>query len=106
MAAKLEEIKNGAFVRGVASAQAVHVVSVDWIGDQAISVVFRDHNGAVAEAILYRDDEHRLEVEHVRRQNIWHNLGRRLAECGPRLGVDVKRRACGVASADIRWSFA
>ena len=63
MAAKLEEIKNGASVRGVASAQAVHVVSVDWIGDQAISVVFRDHNGAVAEAILYRDDEHRLEVE-------------------------------------------
>jgi hypothetical protein len=41
----------------------VHVISVDWIGDQAINVVFRDHNGAVAEAVLYRDDEHRLEVE-------------------------------------------
>ena len=38
MAARLEEIKNGASVRGIASAQAVHVVSVDWIGDQAISV--------------------------------------------------------------------
>ncbi|WP_157080322.1 DEAD/DEAH box helicase, partial [Sphingobium cloacae] len=63
MAARLEEIKNGASVRGVASAQAVHVVSVDWIGDQAISVVFRDHNGTVAESVLYRDDEHRLEVE-------------------------------------------
>ena len=42
----------------------------------------------------------------VRRQNIRHNLRRRLAECGPRLGVDVRRRACGVASADVRWSFA
>ncbi len=42
----------------------------------------------------------------VRRQNIWHTSRRKLAECGPRLGVDVKRRACGVASADIRWSFA
>ena len=63
MAARLEEIKNGASVRGIASAQAVHVISVDWIGDQAISVVFRDHNGTVAEAVLYRDDEHRLEVE-------------------------------------------
>jgi hypothetical protein len=42
----------------------------------------------------------------VRRQNIWHNSRRRLAECGPRLGVDVRRRACGVASADIRWSVA
>jgi NAD(P)-dependent dehydrogenase (short-subunit alcohol dehydrogenase family) len=40
----------------------------------------------------------------VRRQNIWRNLQRKLAECGPRLGVDVRRRACGVASADARWS--
>ena len=63
MVAKLEDIKNGASVRGIASAQPVQVVSVDWIGDQAINVVYRDHNGTVAEAVLYRDDEHRLEVE-------------------------------------------
>ncbi|MGO9772269.1 MAG: helicase-related protein [Roseiarcus sp.] len=61
--AKLEEIKNGASVRGIASAQSAQVLSVDWIGDQAINVVYRDHNGTVAEAVLYRDDEHRLEVE-------------------------------------------
>ena len=42
----------------------------------------------------------------VRRQNIRHNSRRRLAECGPRLGVDVRRRACGVASADARWFVA
>ena len=46
------------------------------------------------------------DVQYVRRQYIWHNSRRRLAECGPRLGVDVKRRACGVASADVRWSVA
>ena len=63
MSTKLENIKNGASVRGVVSAQAVQIVSVDWIGDQAINVVFRDHNGTVAETVLYRDDEHRLEVE-------------------------------------------
>lgn len=63
MAAKLEDIKNGASVRGIASNQAAQVLSIDWIGDQAINVVFRDHNGIVAEAVLYRDDEHRLEVE-------------------------------------------
>jgi superfamily II DNA or RNA helicase len=63
MSARLEDIKNGATVRGVASAQAVQIVSVDWIGDQAINVVFRDHNGTVAETVLYRDDEHRLDVE-------------------------------------------
>lgn len=42
----------------------------------------------------------------VRRQNIRHNSRRRLAECGLRLGVDVRRRVCGVASAYVRWSFA
>ena len=63
MSARLEDIKNGASVRGVVSAQAVQIVSVDWIGDQAINVVFRDHNGTVAETVLYRDDENRLEVE-------------------------------------------
>ena len=63
MVAKLEDIKNGASVRGIASAQSVQIVSVDWIGDQAINVVYRDHNGTVAEAVLYRDDEHRLDVE-------------------------------------------
>ena len=42
----------------------------------------------------------------VRHQNIWRSSGRRLAECGPRLGLDFRRRACGVASADVRWSVA
>ncbi|MFG1419978.1 DUF6766 family protein, partial [Xanthobacter sp. V0B-10] len=38
----------------------------------------------------------------VRRQNIWRRSRRRLAECGPRLGFDVRRRAYGAASADVR----
>ena len=67
MSAKLEDIKNGASVRGIASNEAVQVVSTEWIGDQAVNVVYRDHNGAVAEAILYRDDEHRLQVEQAGR---------------------------------------
>mgnify|MGYP006284527303 CR=1 FL=1 len=42
----------------------------------------------------------------VRRQNIWRRSRRKLAECGPRLGYGFRRRACGVASADVRWSVA
>lgn len=61
--AKLEDIKNGALIKGIAPNQFVQVVSVDWIGDQAMNVVFRDQNGAVSETTLYRDDEHRLDVE-------------------------------------------
>ena len=48
----------------------------------------------------------RLEFAAVRRQNIWHNSRRKLAECEPRLGLGFRRRACGVASADARWSVA
>ena len=42
----------------------------------------------------------------VRRQNIWHNSRRRLTECGPRLRLMFRRRACDVASADVRASVA
>ncbi len=48
----------------------------------------------------------RTRSQSVRRQNIWHNSRRRSAECGPRLGLMFRRRACSVASADVRVSFA
>lgn len=60
---KLEEIKNGALVAGVMPGQVVEVVSVDWIGNQALNVVYRVPGGSVAETTLYRDDEFRLSVE-------------------------------------------
>jgi hypothetical protein len=46
------------------------------------------------------------DTQSVRHQNIWRRSRRRLAEWGPRLGIDVRRRACGAASADVRWSVA
>ena len=42
----------------------------------------------------------------VRRQIIWRSRWAGLVEHRPRLGVDVKRRGCGVASVDVRWSVA
>jgi superfamily II DNA or RNA helicase len=60
---KLEEIKNGASVAGVVPNQSIEVVSVDWIGDQALNLVYRILGGSVSETTLYRDDEHRLSVE-------------------------------------------
>lgn len=58
--ARLEDIKNGAAVSGVTPSQTVEVVSVEWIGDQAINLVYRVPGGSVSETTLYRDDEHRL----------------------------------------------
>lgn len=59
----LEEIKNGAQLRGILPGQPVEVVSVEWIGDQAINLVYRVLTGGVAETTLYRDDQVRLELE-------------------------------------------
>lgn len=63
MPAPLEEVKNGARVTGIAPGQAVEIVSVDWIGNQALNVVYRAQEGGVSETTLYRDDEHRLSIE-------------------------------------------
>jgi hypothetical protein len=60
---RLEDIKGGAFVRGIVPQHLVQVVSFDWIGQQALNVLYRDPNGAIAESTLYRDDEHRLSLE-------------------------------------------
>jgi len=60
---KLEDIRNGASIAGVVPNQTVEAVSVEWIGDQAINLVYRVPGGSVSETTLYRDDEHRLAVE-------------------------------------------
>ena len=65
----LEDIKNGAVIEGIAPGQAVEVVATDWIGEQAINVVYRVSDGLIAETILYRDDEHRLHI--VMRGRVW-----------------------------------
>ncbi|QPC91621.1 FMN-binding protein [Mesorhizobium sp. INR15] len=44
-----------------------------------------------------------IQIQAVRRQNIRLSLRRSLAECRPHLGVDVMRRSCGAASADVGW---
>ena len=59
---KLEDIRNGASIAGVVPNQTVEAVSVEWIGDQAINLVYRVPGGSVSETTLYRDDEHRLFV--------------------------------------------
>lgn len=50
-------------VGGVIPNQMVEAVSAEWIGDQAINLVYRVPGGSVSETTLYRDDEHRLAVE-------------------------------------------
>jgi len=59
---KLEDIQPNASLKGVRPDSAVTVVNVQWHGSDALTLVYRDASGRVADEILYRHDEPRLEV--------------------------------------------
>ena len=56
---KLEDLRPNASVRGILSDAVVEVVSVEWHGSDALTLLYRGTKG-VAEEILYRHDEPRL----------------------------------------------
>lgn len=60
---KLEDIRGGATIRGIVANEAVQVVSVDWIGDQAMNIVYRTFAGEVGERTLFREDEPQIELD-------------------------------------------
>ncbi|GIW33269.1 helicase-related protein [Meiothermus sp.] len=59
---KLEDLTPGTSVRGILPHSAVTVVNVQWHGYEALTLVYRDAGGKVADELLYRHDEARLEV--------------------------------------------
>jgi SNF2 family DNA or RNA helicase len=60
--ATLESLVAGAAVRGVAPDGLVTVVGVQWFGSGAIELTYKDAAGKVANELLYRHDEARLQV--------------------------------------------
>lgn len=58
---RLEDIRPGLALRGVLPDCIVTVVSVQWHGANALSMVYRTPSGSVAEEMVYREDEQRLE---------------------------------------------
>lgn len=55
--ARLEDLVAGAAVSGVDPAGPVTVVTAQWHGTQAVTLVFRDASSQVQERLLYRADE-------------------------------------------------
>ncbi|MEZ4503014.1 MAG: helicase-related protein [Dehalococcoidia bacterium] len=60
--ATLEELTQSASIRGITPDGAVTVVNVQWFGSDALELTYKDHSGRVANQLLYRHDESRLEV--------------------------------------------
>src|SRR3989449_1189523 len=64
---RLEDLQTNATVRGILPDCLVTVVSVQWFGSEALELTYKDPGGRVANQLLYRHDEPRLElVEHGR----------------------------------------
>lgn len=59
---KLGELTPYTAIRGILPDATVSVVSVEWHGPDALTLVYRGPSGKVANEILYRHDEARLEV--------------------------------------------
>src|SRR6266508_6444715 len=59
---RLEDLKEGASVRGILPNQNVTVIAAKWHGDSVITLTFRDANGRPIERLLYRHDEPNMEV--------------------------------------------
>jgi superfamily II DNA or RNA helicase len=60
---RLEDIRAGKRLRGISpDGNAVEVLSVEWYGEEAIRVVYRDGAGSLGEGLLYRDAEATLEL--------------------------------------------
>ncbi|MFN8634276.1 MAG: helicase-related protein [Chloroflexota bacterium] len=58
----LEELRPNAAVRGILPDSLVAVVSVQWYGSDALNLTYRAANGKVADELLYRHDEERIEI--------------------------------------------
>ncbi len=57
---KLEELQPQTALRGILPDAVVTVVSVQWQGPDALTLIYRGPSSGVAEEILYRHDEPRL----------------------------------------------
>ena len=66
---KLEDIKKDAQVKGIVDGQIVRIVTVEPIGDHALTVYYKDHQGQFAERMLFRSDE--LNLEHATAGRPW-----------------------------------
>lgn len=64
---KLEDIKTGATIEGIESGQIVKVISVEYIGADALTLYYKNAEGSVKERMLFRSDENNLSIASVGR---------------------------------------
>lgn len=59
---KLEDLQPNAAIRGILPDALVTVVNVQWFGSEALELTYKTPVGKVANELLYRHDEQRIEI--------------------------------------------
>jgi len=59
---RLEDLQNNTSVKGILPDSLVTVVSVKWFGSEALELTYKTPTGKVANELLFRDDESRIEI--------------------------------------------
>src|SRR3989304_5253638 len=59
---RLEDLTPNATIRGLLPTSLATVVNVQWFGSEALELTYKDAAGNVANELLYRHDEPRLEI--------------------------------------------
>lgn len=65
--ATLEQLQPNASIRGIRPDCAVTVVNIKWFGSEALDLTYKDPSGKVANELLYRHDEPRIELVQIGR---------------------------------------
>ena len=60
---KLEELTVGSNVIGLVNNESVQVVAVKWYGSAVLEITYKNSQGMLANQLLYREDEARLEIQ-------------------------------------------
>ena len=63
---RLEELRPNAALRGILPDALVSVVGVHWFGSEAVELTYKTATGKVANELLYRHDEERIQVVRAR----------------------------------------
>ncbi|MEA2078400.1 MAG: helicase-related protein, partial [Pseudomonadota bacterium] len=59
---KLEDLRAGAYVKGIAPEGSAKVINIEWHGSQAVKVIYEDNQGNVGSRIVFRNEEPTLDV--------------------------------------------
>jgi hypothetical protein len=95
---RLEDLQPNSSVRGILPDSLVTVVDVQWFGSEALELTYKSTDGKLANELLYRHDESRIEIfERAEQLKFQEQAGK----TGARLNSSEARKRAGSVQARL-----